>query len=385
LFVQLKKEKISFGVVLTGGVVLTLFFLPRLFMNNFFIMKQKGNFRVKDHVVIMKEDGKHFAFPGVTKAKNGDILVVAREGVAHVDPYGKVVLSRSTDNGKTWSERVTVYDIPLDERDTSIECLSDGTILLSFVSRNIFYNPLKQYKEVVESWKKEGKLTKEHLKRAGAFVLRSKDNGYTWEGPFRTPVFSPSGVVEGTDGYIYYGGAGRIKIARSKDKGETWEDYPANFISQEGELEDLREPSLLISGNRWIIMYCLVSSAREFLRISTSDDAGHTWTWPKKTVMWGKPAHLLELRDGRILCVYGYRRKPYGIRATISYDRGKTWDIDNEIIVWTRKDRKLCDLGYPESILLDDGRVFTVYYHNFIGGRLNCFISGSSYRVPSKK
>ena len=47
---------------------------------------------------------------------------------------------------------------------------------------------------------------------------------------------------------------------------------------------------------------------------------GRTWSQPIKTAMWGFPAHLLELRDGRILCTYGYRRKPYGVRASISKD-----------------------------------------------------------------
>ena len=78
--------------------------------------------------------------------------------------------------------------------------------------------------------------------------------------------------------------------------------------------------------------------------------------------MWGFPAHVLELSDGRLLCAYGYRRPPFGVRATLSYDGGETWDIANEIVV--RDDGGTSDLGYPVSIELPDGRVLMAYYFN---------------------
>lgn len=41
------------------------------------------------------------------------------------------------------------------------------------------------------------------------------------------------------------------------------------------------------------------------------------------------------------------------------------------------------DLGYPKSIVLQDGRIFTVYYFNAKG--TNCFIAGSFYLLPKSK
>lgn len=70
-----------------------------------------------------------------------------------------------------------------------------------------------------------------------------------------------------------------------------------------------------------------------------------------KTAIWGYPADVIELKDGRLLCVYGYRRKPYGLRAVISRDGGRTRDDGG--------DR---DLGYPSSVEFPDGRVLTVYW-----------------------
>ena len=58
--------------------------------------------------------------------------------------------------------------------------------------------------------------------------------------------------------------------------------------------------------------------------------------------------------------MYGHRREPFGIRACVSPDDGETWDIDNEIII--RDDLGSSNLGYPTSIVLEDGTVFTVYW-----------------------
>jgi hypothetical protein len=97
--------------------------------------------------------------------------------------------------------------------------------------------------------------------------------------------------------------------------------------------------------------------------LSESIDEGRTWrdlgvlTEPHVD----SPGHLLRLRDGRILLTYGDRALPfYGVEAMTSRDEGKTWDRDNRFqLVWDAPSR---DVGYPSSIQLPDGRIFTVYY-----------------------
>jgi hypothetical protein len=88
--------------------------------------------------------------------------------------------------------------------------------------------------------------------------------------------------------------------------------------------------------------------------------------------MWGHPCNLIEMPSGRILCTYGYRRKPFGIRAAFSEDDGLTWDMNHEVII--RDDGIHRDLGYPASVLLNDGRILSTYYFHgedgvrYIGG-----------------
>jgi hypothetical protein len=75
---------------------------------------------------------------------------------------------------------------------------------------------------------------------------------------------------------------------------------------------------------------------------------------------WGAPGDLVQMRDGRVACVYGYRVRPYGIRARISEDGGETWG--GEIVL--REDGGSWDLGYPRVIEHSPGRLLCIYYMN---------------------
>jgi sialidase-1 len=94
-----------------------------------------------------------------------------------------------------------------------------------------------------------------------------------------------------------------------------------------------------------------------------SADGGRTWTIPRAIGVWGLPSHLLRLRDGRLLMSYGHRRSPFGNRARISPDHGRTW---SEPIVIS-DDGAGTDLGYPATVELDRGQFLTVRYESLKG------------------
>ena len=79
-----------------------------------------------------------------------------------------------------------------------------------------------------------------------------------------------------------------------------------------------------------------------------------------RTTIRGYPAHMLQLPDDRILCVYGRRWEPFGIRASTTGDEGETWDAEEELVL--RGDFPDGDLGYPTSALRRDGGIATAYY-----------------------
>ena len=87
----------------------------------------------------------------------------------------------------------------------------------------------------------------------------------------------------------------------------------------------------------------------------------------------GKPPHLLRLADGRLLVTYGYRHEPYGERACLSHDGGRTWDYAHELIL--RDDAPTGDLGYPATTQLDDGTLLTVYYQQERAGEMTCLMT----------
>ena len=96
--------------------------------------------------------------------------------------------------------------------------------------------------------------------------------------------------------------------------------------------------------------------------------------------MWGHPAHLLRLRDGRVLCTYGYRMHPDpGVRACLSND-GVQWKPQDIFTVkaMTDLDSDRLQIGCPSSLELGDGRILTAY-HTWMGEQqgLEC----SLYRV----
>ena len=87
-------------------------------------------------------------------------------------------------------------------------------------------------------------------------------------------------------------------------------------------------------------------------------DGGQTWSKPHTIGVWGLPSHLLQLKDGRLLMSYGYRRSPWGNQARVSEDKGRTWSSPITI----SDDGPSNDLGYPSTVELSDGSLLTVWY-----------------------
>ena len=158
------------------------------------------------------------------------------------------------------------------------------------------------------------------------------------------------------------GAEGRPACYISRNGGESWEflsymcPFPTDYI--------MIMPSgvWLPSGRMLAAVRCIqYSHGYSFwTELFASDDAGRTWRFFGRLNDLGAPCHLLLLNDGRVLGVYGYRSKPFGIRARVSEDGGETWGP--EIVL--RDDGGCWDLGYPRSCQLDNGDIFTAYYFN---------------------
>ena len=92
---------------------------------------------------------------------------------------------------------------------------------------------------------------------------------------------------------------------------------------------------------------------------SESADLGKTWSTPRPILprLGGAPPHLFRHSSGLLLCTYGHRETPYGIRVMFSRDEGTTWDVGYELYEGCSP-----DLGYPSTVELTDGSLLTVFY-----------------------
>ena len=161
---------------------------------------------------------------------------------------------------------------------------------------------------------------------------------------------------------------------RSADGGWTWalRPFPAGVHQRTGNEAAFVETA---AGR----VLCLMRDndrrgGTGFLLEMWSDDAGASWSRPVQTAIWGFPPQLLRLADGRLLCSYGYRRAPAGVRACVSEDDGLTWLTADEVVL--RGDGGTpsrlrsepgsggghSDLGYPTTRQFADGSLFTAYY-----------------------
>jgi len=335
-----------------------------------------------DHVTVCKTPGRHHAFPGITRLPNGELGVVFRDGVAHVCPFGRILLTRSRDGGRTWTQPECIWDSPSDERDPSILTLPSGRVLVTLNTWNSWMANKYLHEKYAEQ---TARIEREGLRKyTGRKIMFSDDSGHTWTPPVNIPPFTPHGPVIGPDGKLYYPerhtskDRRRVNIYRSDDGGRTWikhAEVASSGLSRHlsgGVVYD--EPCLAILPNGlWLV--AIRVQADGYVRLVSSRDGRH-WSTPRKLPVRGFPQHLLPLKDGRLLMTYGYRFKPYGVRACISKDDGKTWDMAHEILL--RYGAPTSDLGYPVSIELEPGRVFTVYYYN--DADRTCYIEGVFYR-----
>lgn len=357
--------------------------------------KMLGNDKF-EHEIVYTEGYRHLHPADIIKLQNGDILLFSREATEHYANDGDVIMLRSKDGGKTWGKKQTVSAIKdVDEREGCGIQLKDGTIILG-----VFYNDL-YIPDGTYNWGGEVKLADVGRARLGAHFITSKDNGETWsepkfmdlkgmpftglEGPTDAPIEMPDGsILLAVIGYGLDGDAKNIGavMLRSTDKGETWEYYSTIAPDPGGRLGKFLEPGIVRTETGRIIAGLRNHADENAIWISYSDDDGKTWIEPFKTEMIGHPVDLIQLSDGRIMASYGVREgvgrhtEPGGIRACFSSDNGETWDSNTEVIL--RRDFTNWDIGYPESIEMEDGRIMTVYYFNLFSK----YYLGATYWKP---
>jgi hypothetical protein len=370
-----------------------------------------------EHLTVYKDERTHAAFPNVIRVFDGDLLVAFREAPIradpqteqqtgqrshyHVDPGSAIMAVRSSDDGNTWSGATPICPTtPSQDLNYAALTLLDGGAVLVSQHRWYIFPPGDEARFEASKSGDHTQLLFEYDNPYAAFgavmydalyFARSIDGGRTWSTgepeafgqlAYHTHSGSRGGVrlADGTlvlplHGHCRGDTADRVFTVRSTDSGRTW-SRPVVVAHDPDSVIGFHEPALERLPNGRLVMMLRTDGADGFLYRAYSDDDGWTWQGLDRTPLWGHPAHLLALRDGRVLCAYGYRRAPFGIRACVSED-GITWDVARELIL--RQDGQHRDLGYPNSVQLRDGQLLTLYYfHGADGIR---YIGGTRYTV----
>ena len=375
---------------------------------------------VLEHGIIHESDNTfgYAAWPTVAKMPDGSLAAVySGNRVDHVCPFGRVLMRKSYDNGKTWGAPVTVIDTDLDDRDGGIVVFGenrDKIMITSFnntteLQRDYFRHHKAHNLPLVTAFVDRLEGLEDFNERQesvlGSTYVLSEDNGKSFTDVTVLPITAPHGPCVLKDGSLFYVGMafmsekgagysyGNFKpienktplyYLRSKD-GKTWDEpvmIPADIVP-EGEDWFFCEPHAIELENGRILVVIRVHKSKdkkEYWRGSYachSDDGGLTWSTPELIADRGFPPHLVQLKNGLVVCSYGYRYgDQMGQRVRVSADNGDSWS--EEMIL--RGDAVTDDLGYPSTVELDDGTLLTVYYHNVARGK-NCGIYYTKWKL----
>ena len=101
----------------------------------------------------------------------------------------------------------------------------------------------------------------------------------------------------------------------AKTDDELWAASTQDKAEEVVTEEDLYTSPIGLGTKRWIDTY-------------RSLEDGASWQYAEggaEDTGVGNPPSMILLNDGRICLTYGFRASPYGIRARISSDHGRTW------------------------------------------------------------
>lgn len=359
------------------------------------------------HRLIYAEPYAYCAHPHMVRLANGDWLLVfnrsqRRTFILHPphDPLYYNLVSRSTDEGESWSTPQVVpgYDWH------GVECagltaLADGSVLLNqwrfrwyslaqarrrfageaSVDRNAEPMPawppamaaeLRTSMEIdgTADWCSQAEDLLPWVRGGGSsYVHRFEDNGLSW--PLTVEIdtapysggYGMRGALELADDSLLLALSDvphyrQIFLLRSHDGGRSWS--AAQPVASRTGLA-FEEPAPLLLHDGRIVLVLRENNSRR-LHQTVSEDNGYSWSVPRALNFDGYPAHLCQLGDGRILCSYGHRRPDYSIRAVLSDSGAGHWRAEDPLIIRGGLPNK--DLGYPCSLQRRDGCIYTVYY-----------------------
>ncbi len=329
---------------------------------------------------------RHTWHPSLVRLETGELVTSFDIGQGAESLDYRTYLSRSSDEGKTWSEPERLFEDPIGRCCTHtvrISRMRDGE-LIGFGGRHYRGDP------------EEGLTNRENLGFVpmDLILLRSQDGGRNWTDPktIGPPLVGPAfeichPIIELMDGRWLAPTAtwkdwdgeapnGMKAVALvSRDGGKTWPEY-VDVIDQYSRGVISWEQSIVqLSDGRLVAVAWSYNEGKGQSEPTTYvlTDEDLAFSSPRMTGLHGQTAKLIVLGDGRPLCLYRRDDRP-GLWANVSRIDGDDWVNLAEAPVWqgamsgmvgegSRSDElSALKFGYPSMALMPDGTVMAVFW-----------------------
>lgn len=334
----------------------------------------------KRDIVVYADPGDYASFPQLVRTDDALVLLFQVQSLErlrahsqhpHYQPVAVRRWATSSDGGLTWATSDTCPRLGAirDISYSSAPLADGGSVTLTFGSSEPLWAIIQHgaigYRPYQDVALEPGEM---HI--------------ITDMGPF--DHFNPHAITRLSDGMLLACGYSRLQMPgdrngnttvflASTDEGRTW-SYRAHIPNPDPF--DFSEADVIETTDGRLLALLRVDwthvpedqrpeEARigygYFLYQTESADRGHTWSVPVQLPVWGHPPCMVRLASGAILLVYGYRRPPWEIRAILSHDEGRTWDMSSLRTIHCFEPGSY-DMGYPVATLLDDGSVVCAFF-----------------------
>jgi len=286
------------------------------------------------------------AFPGVIRVSEKELLALFVIGEAFESVDSRTYISKSSDNGLTWSAPLPLYDQSKQNMPWPVTDCYKPTLLKSGTILAAGYGFFR--KDISKGISEIAEISGE-LPDGANYLTLSHDKGQTWSPPkeishqFGRFLEISGPCLETSEGKLIIAapvftlkkGAQRGVVLESTDEGSCWRhigDYNSetNIAAWETRIIETETGTLIA------LYWAYHIDKQEHLpnQFTYSSDGGKTWSRPQSTGFMGQASNLISIGSNKILTVHCQRSDNPGIFIRVVDFSGNTWKVVQEEMVW---------------------------------------------------